>query len=870
MGTPEDPVRALAEKWSVDKPAKLAEVQSRINEFTKKMAQTARERGVPVENLTSMRQEMIGLEKEKALLQAKEALHADIQPTTYNVIGSIRKKAGFPEEGFGVSPQAKAWESRSDLFFNKLKASDLTPQLYSEALIENPWLLKVPPETPVYDLLKGSNRDLGFNHLIDELRNAVNPESGLPKNLLIDPKDLNKMTMTDVVDKVSDINAWRATQKAEANQMLANNAATIVHKEYQTVPGTDVPNDLGLRWVQFKPEDSLSLPKGLTGKQEGKDYVIRNSKGQIVLVNDTKEYAIADLFENFPKYRPKNKSLKEALKYEGDTMQHCVGGYCEDIASGNTQIFSLRDSYGMPHATVEVRSLGQDFDDAGDIFEFAMNRNINPNSAATKRRYAEYVAESKLPQERIVQIKGRKNGPPEKEYMPFVQDFVRSSQWSDVGDLDNAGLIQIHSEGGFGRRGSAEHRGVAPGFYTPKELADAMGKSTKEGFAAGGSVSVYDPDEIDEIMNSIDKPTGYAEGGTVRMGKGGDVEDTLDTFVAPRYRKQRATPSSKETKAKVAKASEFVADMVIPQTAFDVALTVLPFGKPGKALAAGILAGSPAEAQAGNMSALLKLVAKEAPEQFQSIRNALLRTYHSGLEHSVVGSTRTGGPSEVIQGTISSATPNKLDLKAARKNIDKSPLIDFHTHPSQTASSSEFKVRPSDTDLKYWMGQYGSSYTPEIPNEVRLMVGTPANKGERTTGAYNFFATDKPAQTLNPKTYEAAKYELQRSKPLQSIKDNSLVGMYLDSGGDLGDLLDSASPLLLQKYFAQKGLGRHEMQLSNRPVTSPSVTEQELFNQIANPAIEIIKSKRFESFAKGGSFTAYDPDQVDAIANQYM
>ena len=29
--------------------------------------------------------------------------------------------------------------------------------------------------------------------------------------------------------------------------------------------------------------------------------------------------------------------------------------------------------------------------------------------------------------------------------------------------------------------------------------------------------------------------------------------------------------------------------MVIPQSAFDVALTLLPFGKPGKALAAGIL-----------------------------------------------------------------------------------------------------------------------------------------------------------------------------------------------------------------------------------------------------------------------------------------
>lgn len=307
---------------------------------------------------------------------------------------------------------------------------------------------------------------------------------------------------------------------------------------------------------------------------------------------------------------------------------------------------------------------------------------------------------------------------------------------------------------------------------------------------------------------------------------------------------------------------------LIPQDAFDLATTIAPFGKVGKVLAAGILAGDPAEAHAGNMTSLLKLVAREAPEQFQSIRNALYRTFHTGLEHSVVGSTHMGGPSEVIQGTTSSAIPNKLNIKAARRNIDQSPLIDFHTHPSQNTSVSDFQIRPSDTDLNFWMSQYGSSYMPKWPNEARVMVGTPANKGERTTGAYNFFATDKPAQTLNPAAYEAAKYELQRSKPLQSIKDNPMVGAYLDSGGDLGDLWDSASPLLLQKYFAEKGLGRHEMQLSNRPVTSPSVTEQELFNQIANPAMEVLGSKRFESFAEGG--TVHKNPSVDQMKYELM
>ena len=207
MATPGDPLRAMAEKYAVDKPAKLAEVQGRIDAFAAKMEQTARERGVPVGDLTSMRQQMIGLEKEKALIEARQALH------TYNPedalhgnwlpeqVASMRIKAGFPEEGVGVSPTARAWENASDAALNVAPASEHTRPLTDSEIRRglgstvdtNPWLLKVPPETPVYYPERGLSEDLGFNHLVDELRNATNPESGLPKNLLIDPADLSKL-----------------------------------------------------------------------------------------------------------------------------------------------------------------------------------------------------------------------------------------------------------------------------------------------------------------------------------------------------------------------------------------------------------------------------------------------------------------------------------------------------------------------------------------------------------------------------------------------------------------------------------------------------------------------------------------------------
>ena len=43
----------------------------------------------------------------------------------------------------------------------------------------------------------------------------------------------------------------------------------------------------------------------------------------------------------------------EALEREGALMRHCVGIYGDFVRLGKTRIFSLRDSHGLPHATVE-------------------------------------------------------------------------------------------------------------------------------------------------------------------------------------------------------------------------------------------------------------------------------------------------------------------------------------------------------------------------------------------------------------------------------------------------------------------------------------------------------------------------------------
>ena len=498
MATPDDPLRAMAEKYAVDKPVKLAEVQARIDAFAAKMEQEARDRGVPVEMLTSMRQQMIGLEKEKALLEAREGLHSELFPPNADDIqnlGDVRYAQGFEPGGMGQSEQARIWEDLADVAFDEpAQAGQFGGSRWGEITLQtDPWLRKVPPETPVYGEFLSTN-NLGFRHLVDELRNATNPASGLPKNLLIDPADLGKLTMPQAVDRVADINAWRATQKIEANQLLANNAATQVVKEYP---------EQGLKWVELKtPKDAVSTDDG---------------------------------FGNMS--TPGYDELEAALKYEGDTLQHCVGGYCQDVVEGKSRIYSLRDSKGQPRVTIEVEpdDLPKKFSDLWDV---AM-KHVSEESpgwehlseygdpyTALKEHYGSYVEDPRYVIEGILeyfpealdatladinnlspkinQIKGFRNKKPADEYLPFVQDFVKSGKWSRVDDLQNTGLVDLQQ---FPKRMEALGGRYVLESDLNNYLESMPGERFQppEGMAQGGLVSNhFDPIKIKQIIAGLD------------------------------------------------------------------------------------------------------------------------------------------------------------------------------------------------------------------------------------------------------------------------------------------------------------------------------------------------------------------------------
>lgn len=439
---------------------------------------------------------MASPEDEVRKLAEQGVLHYNLetQPRRMTAIGGVwdkRQEAGFPAMQ-GTSRLAQNWEAYADAALKSRPMSDY--QNFGPSNLGEDWVQKLDPKTSMYmpeqsfkaALVRGTEDDLGFPHLIDELRNALNPESGLPRHLQLTPEAMKNLSMEKAVRRVHDINDWRAAQQVEANRQIAEKASVV--REYAE------NNPKGLRWVELKtPEFSPQhMPDGyeireMRNNQGGTYFSLRDKLdgGREVGAGMSPELAL----KNSNLKDAKRQALADQLKYEGDTMGHCVGGYCDDVLSGNSRIFSLRDAKGEPHVTVEVAPAG---------------RGIN-----------RWVPEGEEPgtQPSIVQIKGKGNAAPKDEYQPFVQDFIKNSPlgtgWADVGDLQNAGLRRTRDIWNDLERAKIKEAGHDIGdFASPEDKArigravwgDAWGL-----YASGGSVKKpFTVDDLHGIIASLE------------------------------------------------------------------------------------------------------------------------------------------------------------------------------------------------------------------------------------------------------------------------------------------------------------------------------------------------------------------------------
>jgi len=426
----------------------------------------------------------------------------------------MNKRMGLGQDplGMGRSDPARFWERMSDISVDAYPAGSYKYGSLDESILaDNPWLQKVPDDTMIYSG-KGLSGDLGFDHIIDVLRQDV-------REGRIRPEQLNKVSMEQAVRRVHEYDQEMAKKMAEA-QVKATEGMPV-YKEYPE----------GYKWIELTTPEP-KIPEGSVFEEYNGMQRLFGPNGESLSVGATKEEAT-----KLYKRQEREKQLEEALQYEGNTMGHCVGGYCPDVLEGRTRIFSLRDTKGEPHVTVEVQpNQHLDYNSWFNKQPEEIQNKIAQRRLQDKNHDIyegpEYLAAREALAPRIVQIKGKQNRAPKEDYLPYVQDFVRSGNWSQVGDLQNTGLIRKSDL--IDKFSPDELDAIGAGeFLTKGEHDDLLLKALRppaEGMKRGGVVISNNPDTMMLEVNNQKMKNGVPAYG----GAGAVLKEGLKAVKPPK------------------------------------------------------------------------------------------------------------------------------------------------------------------------------------------------------------------------------------------------------------------------------------------------------------------------------------------------
>lgn len=304
----------------------------------------------------------------------------------------------------GASPMGRYWEDLTDPMVVPVKA-----ELAGKHFPDEPWLGKVDPNETVYytnDSDEVSNA-MQLPQLVHELRKGVESGKLNPQNMSVE----KAIRFADAMRK----------------EGLTSKRVNWGNEHPALVKIKDYPEQ-GLTWNRI----ATPLPQDL---KEGVHYAKVGEGKYLPLDERGKPVKGAE-----PWHNPEQAALSYQLKKEGDSMGHCVGGYCQDVANDDTYIFSLRDDKGNPHVTIELVN-----PDIKDFEEALRNKDIeaikayswaksmtNPTNLpqlandTLREGYQQWV--DSVPQLKLSQVEGKGNSKPNAEYLPLVQDFILNSE----------------------------------------------------------------------------------------------------------------------------------------------------------------------------------------------------------------------------------------------------------------------------------------------------------------------------------------------------------------------------------------------------------------------------------------------------------
>lgn len=414
----------------------------------------------------------------------------------YKLSNQVGGKSAFHADATGRNYRTP-WENLSDAMINGRTAGSLTNPSRAFATPNPDWLTSLGAKDPgakVYSLDDRANQ-LGFDHVKDYL-NAATTAHG-------------QSMMPDYQDFLA-----RARE-------AGGNVADQVNRN----------NDLITRNLHIDPAKlpMMSLPDVVRKTADWNDMLAQTRKLQDV------NKGIKTVLKQYPDTGHQWVELNpEGLGGEGQAMGHCVGGYCDSVASGAKRILSLRDKDGQPHVTVELRKPAvisgdqtvMNEDHIRQMYNYleAHHDDYGINAHNVDNEFNTWAIDgdtpdwfhdasasinSQMPKDapwNIQQIKGKQNAAPTAAYQPAVQDLVKNmGPWGDnIGDLRNTGLTKIDEATPY--RGTSAAVTIPEGYHS-KEDVQGM-------FNAGG----MSPEESQSFINQM-FGRGYAQGGRVVNGR---------------------------------------------------------------------------------------------------------------------------------------------------------------------------------------------------------------------------------------------------------------------------------------------------------------------------------------------------------------
>jgi hypothetical protein len=181
----------------------------------------------------------------------------------------------------------------------------------------------------------------------------------------------------------------------------------------------------------------------LKGKESTGDY-----QGKEIVYSFENGFTIVDV------------NTENDLDVEGDKMGHCVGSYCDDVATGRTTIYSLRDARNEPHATIEV------------VPTLPLGRSRSRG--------------------KVEQIKGKGNASPIEKYRPMIKQWLQTTDFEYENSPDYLNILssdEVKEKLFAGELNKDSERSLAYHSDDPEIIEFFLDQMIIAGFTYGGTSS---------------------------------------------------------------------------------------------------------------------------------------------------------------------------------------------------------------------------------------------------------------------------------------------------------------------------------------------------------------------------------------------